>query len=477
MRPYDFGYLIRTLALITMLMLACMVSDGIAVAIAIPFSVFALISNKPEKVFFWAMFLMASIVINPFFLPKGSAYGVIQRGLLVLIGFSGVFRLAGSRKNAVIGALLWMMAYIAYMIIPSATGWWPMVSFLKLGLFILIFLALVSMTNTVLVNENVDSRRIRSVFLAFCILFIFGSLALLPFPSIGQLSGEEYQLALMAGKAPKSLFKGMANQSQALGPVVTMIGALLLADLMFGIKKFDALYVSLFLCVPYLIYSTSSRTAMASFILAVGFMLYHFVKARNIAASWRTKILSMALLLGTIGSVVVVCSSGFRDSIAQYALKTDGGAKAGDVSWEAATSSRQGLMDEALMDFKRKPVFGNGFQVEEKLLYRMGGSKGLLLSAPVEKGVWITAVLQEGGTVGFVLYCAFLIFVLMKMSERKYYVSLTMFVLFHILNLGEFTLFSMSGLGGFMWTLVFVALIIDESRIRLLKRTSDGWLL
>lgn len=48
--------------------------------------------------------------------------------------------------------------------------------------------------------------------------------------------------------------------------------------------------------------------------------------------------------------------------------------------------------------------------------------------------------------------------------------GLTMFLAINISNLGEMTMFSMSGDGGLWYTLLFVALIFDAKRIQ-----GRGW--
>lgn len=474
MRPYDKKYLIRLLFIIAGMFVACKFTQGAAIGIALPCMFMAMSRKKAESLFFWTMFLVISVMINAFFIPKGSAYAILQRGILVLFGGISFVQLAGQKKNSVVASIACIFLYIAYMFIPSATGWWPMVSYMKLVLFTFIFSALIGMTNIVVQQNKSDFRKIRSVFLSFAILFVFGSILLIPFPGISQLTGEEYQEAIRNGVAMVSLFKGMTVQSQALGPLMAMIGVLLLADLLFGIKKKDNLYICLLICVPYLIYKTSSRTAMGAFILASGVLMYVFMLAKGINNRWRGKVFSTAMLVMVVGVAGVLFTPAVRDGVIKYVLKYDMDARSEDVSVESVVRTRQGLMDVAMEDFKRKPLIGNGFQVDERLVRSYGGAKGLMLSAPVEKGVWITAVLQEGGVFGFLIYVSALISILVKMSRSKYYVSFTLLILFHLLNLGEFTLFSLSGLGGSLWLLVFMGIVMDSGRLKAMK---NGYLM
>ena len=466
-KPYDTKLILKTLSALIAIMAICKVSDGSGILVTVPFLLAAMVKRNAESVFFWMFFLLTSVCINSFFLPKGPAFGIIQRGALLLLGLSGLACWAGQRKAAITSSMLLMYAYVIYMIIPSSSGWAPYVSFLKLILFFFIFNALVSTTNSLLVSRQLDVRRLRSIYLAFATLFIFGSLLLIPFPAISQLSGEDYLDAIKSGADVVSLFKGMTVQSQALGPIIVVFAGTLLSDLLFGIRKVNWLYVCLLAICPYLIYKTSSRTAMFSFALICCLNVYLIMRARNIKSTWRTKVFSTAIICAILAVAGVAAVPSFRDGVARYILKYDTNAKMEDVNFETAVSTRQTLMDTAMEDFRKKPILGNGFQVDERLLSFLDLKKGgLILSAPIEKGVWVTAVLQEGGLCGFVLLVAIFINIVIVLFKRHYYIGLSMFATLLLLNMGEFTMFSMSGMGGFIWAMVFVGVVLDESRIR-----------
>lgn len=474
-RPYDLKVLIKTFLAIISMMAICKVSNGAGIVVVIPFLLFALFQRKSESAFFWMLFLLTSVCINSFFLPKGSAYGIIQRGALLLLGLSGFVTLAGQRRSAIAASMLSMYAYIFYMIIPSSSGWAPYVSFLKLILFFFIFNALVSATNSLLVSKQLDVRKLRSIYLAFAILFIFGSILVIPFPAISQLSGEDYINAVNSGANVVSLFKGMTVQSQSLGPVVVALAGMLLSDLLFGIRRVNRLYVCLLAICPYLIYKTSSRTAMFSLVLICFVNIYFFMRARNIKSTWRTKVFSTAIIFAIMGMVAMAAVPSLRDGVARYILKYNSAdVTMADVNFDDAISTRQGLIDTAMEDFRKKPILGNGFQVDERLLTFIDVNKGgLILSAPIEKGVWVTAVLQEGGVCGFTLLLAIFLNIVLVMLKRHYYIGLSMFAALLLLNMGEFTMFSMSGLGGFIWAMVFVGIALDESRIRYINSMSQ----
>ena len=93
-------------------------------------------------------------------------------------------------------------------------------------------------------------------------------------------------------------------------------------------------------------------------------------------------------------------------------------------------------------------------------------SKGLaVLSAPIEKGVWVTAVLEEGGVVGWIIFVVFLVASITTSIKRKAYIGASCLFVFMVSNMGEFSFFSMSYLGGFCWAMVFVGLALDMRKM------------
>ena len=60
-----------------------------------------------------------------------------------------------------------------------------------------------------------------------------------------------------------------------------------------------------------------------------------------------------------------------------------------------------------MKNFRDKPLQGNGFQVSLEMKYQRRQGMLSYLSAPIEKGVWTAAVLEEGGIVGFILFTGY----------------------------------------------------------------------
>jgi O-antigen ligase len=412
------------------------------------------------------MLSIALMMGNNQIMPKGPFFYVGQRFLFLVIGLSAVVSIAARRLCPQVTPILLIVPYILYAIIPSMQGWNPIISMLKIALFSVVFMAYFGLSNMVANEERTDMTKFRSVFLAFAVFYIFGSMVLLPFPAYGQLTGEEYEEAILNGQQVVSLFKGISMHSQALGPVVATINLLLVADTLFALKRGNKLYATLILCGFFLIYKSSSRAGMAAFIAGVVFMAWEAIQARGIGSRWKGKITSFFMVMFVVGLMGVVAVPAFRDGVARFALKYNPDAKVGDVTLEAMAATRQSLIDESLFYWRQKPIIGNGFQVSYEMQFRDTDRWTSLLSAPIEKGVWVTAILEEGGVVGMILIVMFIVVAGFILLRRKAYIGLGMLFTLFVSNMAEFTMFSMSAMGGFIWALIFIGSAFDALRIR-----------
>lgn len=460
---YDRKHLIQCLIWFAVVFGLMKVTAGAGFAIVVPMVFFGLLTRKTEMLFFWLLVAVCSIIVNGHIVTKGLVFSWTQRGLMVSLGLCMALNVLTYPKHRVMKPYLGMLLYIVFMFVPSLVGWCPKISFLKLILFTIIYFSYFGVANQVGINPQVSSRRIRSIMLTVALLFTAGSVAVLPFPVLSQLQAQDFLEHGGSLEGMTSLFMGMTNHSQCLGPVVSSIAVIVFADLLFSIKKWEPLYILILLCCPFLVYKTSSRTGMGAFLLGMGFVGYLFMMSRGVVnRRWKRKAISMMMIVLVLLSMVAVCLPGFRDGMKRFALKTKAGSS--DVTTEAVMSSRQSLIDRALYNFKRSPIIGNGFQVSDA----MKGMKvnGLALSAPIEKGVWVTAVLEEGGIIGWLLFVGFLVSCMLVSIKRKAYTGAACLFVCMLTNLGEFTFFSMSYTGGFTWAMVFVGLALDIRRMK-----------
>ena len=436
------------------------VTNGSGYVIVIPMTFLGLISRKTESLFFWLLMSVCTIIVNGYVIPKNAVFAWSQRGLMLGLGVCMAVNVMAYPKHVVMRPYLGILVYIMFMGFSSAQGWCPIISYLKLVLFTVIYFSYFGVANQVGVNPSVSSMRVRSVMLTVSILFVLGSMALVPFPGLSQLKAEDF----VDNPFRTSLFMGMTNHSQCLGPVVSSISVVVFADLLFSIRKWDPLYLLILLCCPYLIYKTASRTGMGAYVLGMMFVAYLFMRVRGVGSRWKMRAMTaiMAVSFGLV--LVVVCMPGFQESARKFLLKTSGDAS--NVTTETLMSSRQGLIDRSMYYFRKKPLLGNGFQVSESMQGLKINGMGSILSAPIEKGVWVSAVLEEGGIIGFLLFTGFLVNCMIISVKRRAYIGASCLFVCALTNLGEFTFFSMSYTGGFTWAMVFVGLALDVRKMK-----------
>lgn len=437
-------------------------AGGVGFLFLVPFALSALLRGKSVSLVWCLLLANTTLAMNGYFTPKDLLFGITHRALLGVIGIYGALLFLASKQSKYIKPLMGILPFIFYMIIPSVNGWEPTISLLKLFLFFTVYMALAFVGNKSISDNRFDICKLRAMLIALAIFFIIGSVLVAPFSSISSMNALEI---LESGREFTSLYKGMCNHSQTLGMVMAFWIVFLFADMIFHVQKFDKLYGLLIFTAMGLLYKSSGRTAMGMMLACSLFAYLFFIKYRGkVTVGWRQKIGPVIALIVVGATIAAMTVPQIRDGIVRYAMKYDTDARYGDFNVEKAVSTRQGIVEEQLYNFKRRPVIGWGFQVSEQVAEMSKNVKGLILTAPVEKGVWVTAILEEGGICGEVIYIVYFIAALCLLYARKAYMGLTIFLAIHVSNLGEMTMFSMSGVGGMWYTFLFMALIFDAKR-------------
>lgn len=463
---YDKKLLIQGLFGLGFLCLAMKATGGMGFLLIFPFILMGFSKNKTGLLLWCILATTVLTMTNVNIAPKGSIFSIVNRLVYLLVGGVMVLQVVGQRASKLMTPLLALLPYLAYMAIVSSVGWQPIISYLKLTLFTIVFFAFYSVGNAATARANLGVVQLRSIFLCFAIFLIVGSVCLIPFPGIATLSADFYirqGLPIPEG----SLFTGITLQSQALGPIVAVVSVMLLADLLFSIKKWDKLYLLLLVLSPILIYKTGSRTAMGTYAAGLFFVTLVFMHARGVGVKWKGKALSALFLIGMLGGIAFMATPSMRQSAVQFIFKTRGAEIAKESqTYKNLVSSRQGLVDQAMENFHESPWIGNGFQVSELQKDMRIVSWKQLLSAPIEKGVWVVAVLEEGGVFGMALFCFFLLIAFCCLLSRQAFIGTAVLFVLLVSNLGEFTFFSMSSLGGLFWAMVFLGIAMDAARLK-----------
>lgn len=433
--------------------------------------VFAGFSKNRIPVLLFALVATATLTVtNPFLAPKGFVFTVAARLVYIIAAGVMILQVVGRKAPKQLTPLLGLMPYLAYQAMTSSVGYQPIISYLKMVLFLLVFFAFYGVASAARGREDFRfERAVRTVLLIFACYFIFGSLALIPFPGIGKMGAAA---ALEQGLTVESvgLFMGVTFQPQTLGPAISVVSTVLLADLLFSLRRWNYLYLALLLATPVLVYYTSSRTAMGTWLAGMCFTVFVFMCSHGVGSRWKGRALGAITLVGMLTGIALFATPGVQDKVLGFVLKTsEEKASEEEFSFERFTYSRQGLMDSSMAGFEESPAIGNGFQVSSLMADMDIRSWKQLLSAPMEKGVWITAVLEEGGIFGFLLFCGFLLIAFPLLLSRQAYLGACALFVFIVSNLGEFTFFSTSGGGGFLWAVTFMGLTLDAQRVTRLR--------
>lgn len=429
--------------------------------------ILSLVGDKKEYVFGALLALLALSVMNEVLVEKNFSFYLVSRGAIFLL--AGVVSIkSGAMKNAwFLSPFYVLVGYVLYMMLASLQGWAPMISELKAILFLVFLVAFVSLVSAVNV-KLMDVQFLRTGILVVAGFYIFGSIAVIPFPAIGEsmimarrgLVASEY----VAGGT--SLFNGVSWHSQTLGPLMAMLNAFLLSDYLCAVRKKSWLYRALLLGIPVVIYKTSSRTAMLAYVISVVFALFYYYRERGVHISKRQRVVGLFAgfaVMSLLGALLVPSLRLQLESM----LRKQGGVETMDRSVslsESMTATRMELVEEGFNNFKESPLFGNGFQVSSGMERRTLGGSGFVFSAPVEKGVLPIMVLEEGGVVGAFIMIWFVLLLYIKYNRLRLHCFLTCFTTLLALDFGEAVFFSTSGAGGILWAICFAALAIDVGR-------------
>lgn len=465
-------------------MLLMRVTNGAYGIVIVALGVLFALSNKIG----WAMchyaLLMMMVVINPILLPKtGQLWALSLRAGPLLIGLSLIVsasRAYGQHRIPLGG----MFPFLLVACISASIGWVPQISYLKLLSFVVFFFGIWLGTQNIQ-HKIQDVILIRAMLLAIVVFFIVGSLALLPFPHISYLSslrayGEggaeaaadaafQMQELVKSGMAGgySVLFCGITNQSQALAPIVSLCFAWVTCDMIFIEKRMRWPHISLMVLAIPLLYLTRSRVAILTLVSSLVVIYFYAMNKIRVFPEVRAVIKKGMFLFGFLLILVAVVAELNNQTVSKWLRKSnDIEGDCRDFS-EAFTQSRMGLVEQSMYEFERSPMFGSGFQVSEAHVSLMQHSDGLILSAPIEKGLLPVMVLGETGVVGAICFGFFLVSFFVVATRRRLYVTISMFIILFMSNFGEATFFSLGGMGGTLWVLSIVGgFIIDTIVLR-----------
>ena len=313
----------------------------------------------------------------------------------------------------------------------------------------------------------------RDLFWAISIVLLLGSLCALPFPAVAYpinarwLLKEGFDIASANAAMRESaadggmrLFAGITLHSQMLAPMLSLVFAFLLCDMLFvehRMCKWHLVFIGMSVIFAYM---TQSRTAFVAIIVTIVMCSLIVFNVINLPSRFIHRLKIMFVVLFVMVVIAGVVAEIKYNVISSWIYK---GVDKEEDYLVAMTASRMGAVEMMLDDFKRNPLIGCGFQVNQESA--RFADQTFVFSAPVEKGVTPLVVLSEGGIIGSIIFIGFLLSFYATFFKNKYYSTLVLFTTFLAVNLGEAILFSPGGVGGFLWGLALIGgLSLDLSR-------------
>lgn len=476
---------LQTVLIICAVFAACKFTKGIAVVGLVLYAVNMAATQQLGKALACYVLFPLLVVMNPYICSIGSiGMAGLKIGFMVMT-FMLVLA-AGQRRGNEALPMTGLWAYLVVSCFSSVFGYAPMISFLKLVNFSMFLIGLgFGLRN--IHQKPKELMFLRRFLLAIATIIIFGSLmTAFLFPGIGyfQSTGriaDTYGVAQANEFARTSmgfgLLAGITNQSQCLAPLTAVTMTWVLCDMMFIEKRVSKLHLALFLAAVPLVYLTRSRCALLASV--VGFFSVSMFCFRYLSVSPMLKKTLRGIFSGIVFLVMIAALiAEVKDHrVSRLVRKTDD-LQGDDRSLvTAVTSSRQGLIQESLYDFRQNPLIGKGFQVAECFQYIYGPMQ-IVWSAPIEKGVLPIMILGEAGILGAVVFFVFLVTFYGVCMSRKYAVTGGLFTVYLASNLGEATFFSTGGAGGILWIMALVGgftidMIVKHERQ--LKKMEGGY--
>lgn len=450
----------KGMVLLLLAMLACKYTKGGG---AVLISCIAVICAFAGKIG-WSMIAYIlfpfMIVLNPVVLPKEGITGMVLRFAPMLVTVVLVITAVSRRgRHQIPMGMIWPFLGVAA--ICSMNGYYPQISYLKIVNCAILFIGLN------IGFRNIDKRpddvfTIRQFLLVMSAFLIWGSVLLLIFmPGAAYLSsmrmmvkeGAAAGAELLAESTGMTLFCGMTNQSQCLAVMLPVTMSWLACDMFFVEKRLTKFHLLTIAVGLPLVYMTRSRSAFLTSVVAACLIYGYCLKKVNLRPSVRRKLKSAMMGLG----VLVILGAGAMEvkshAITRWLRKTEDVAGDRRGFGEAFTASRMGLVETSLADFRSNPLFGTGFQVMEYMKYAFKGEKGLILSAPIEKGVLPVMVLGETGIIGSLFFWIFIATFYAGCVKKRLYCCATLHTVFFVTNMAESTYFSPGGMGGYLWVM------------------------
>lgn len=347
--------------------------------------------------------------------------------ILTMVGIQVVILLLRHRSVPASHMALFIFGIFSCLI--SVNSQIPSLSFLKAFLF----------TLGILCSLTVIRYVPNPAFFLQWLLVMGGAIVVFSLPLV--LSGTGY---LRNGTG----FQGILSHPQAFGMFMSLLTTWVASDLFYSSRPLlprRLLWPLFVLAVGFLLMS-EARVALIAFVVSfvfVGVFLSKGIKG----------VLYLTLAIFTVG-VMLFLFEAPKQLLSEFLLK-----RRSDVSGlsELYWNSRGEVLLHSLDNFKENFLLGIGFGVPSDLTsieITYDTTLGIPISAPIEKGFFLFALLEETGIIGGMIFLVALGSLFFRSFTRVDPPIVALAITAVLLNTTENTLFSMSGFGLFIWIIL-----------------------
>lgn len=249
-------------------------------------------------------------------------------------------------------------------------------------------------------------------------------------------------------------FRGALNHSQSLGIVACMCVIYLLTLYQFSLFPWKKPLLGLALAQGAMIVLTEARTGLLAMALGIFTLFWYSIKSKNVFASIQLQ-LNRRKLLHYTGLIIMgvflfnLFSGGqLTAELKEFLLKHTSET---ELSFEALTFSRIGVIEQSWLIFRQRVWTGIGFGTATTNYFVQHAS---LFQAPTEKAFIPTALLEETGIIGSAFFWIFFFGMIRSFANKYNYPAAIGMFTFLFVNFGEMMFFSLGGLGGFIWPMM-----------------------
>ncbi|TRZ88384.1 MAG: O-antigen ligase domain-containing protein [Methanosarcinales archaeon] len=380
--------------------------------------------------------------LNPALFDKPPEIGVLSVGLTIVVGVRLLLFLSPSSRKIVGSTLVFFIAVTLFSFLNSPDF---AVSFMKISVFSFTFAAVIAGFFSLEKDEIINFE----IWL-FHLIFAVAFLSLFTFlrPGVGYNRTEEG-------------FQGILCHPQAFGIILAPFACYLLSQLISGVNIKKLLTTLAFICLFALIILSGARTGIVSILLALSLSYFVGIFFYEHPIKLDTRyVLIIFIVIMLCTPLLLYSFSKMKPAAETFVLKGEGSS----IS-ESFYDSRGRGIESQWENFLKHPFIGNGFGVYASGYFPRGVYKvwGIPISASVEKGFLPTAILEETGLIGALLFLVLLISIARQAVNNESIVYLCVFFSSLFVNLGEMVFFSVNGLGSFFWILIGLSCVAGKN--------------